>query len=112
MANKLRLESLLSVESAGSGHATTASSVCEILSVLFFDPFVGLRTSLAEPRNTACDKVVLSKGHAAPSYYAAWANIGLFPLENLKHLREFGNDLEGHPTPRLNFVDVATGSLG
>jgi transketolase len=58
------------------------------------------------------DRLVLSKGHAAPLLYAAWAETGLFPAEDLLKLRQLGSDLEGHPTPRLPFVDVATGSLG
>lgn len=52
------------------------------------------------------------QGHAAPILYAAWALAGLFPEEDLKNLRKIDSDLEGHPTPRLNFIDVATGSLG
>jgi transketolase len=55
---------------------------------------------------------VLSKGHAAPILYAVWAEAGLFPRSELLKLRQIGSDLEGHPTPRLSFVDVATGSLG
>ena len=55
---------------------------------------------------------MLSKGHAAPILYAAWAEAGLFPREELLKLRRIDTDLEGHPTPRLSFVDVATGSLG
>jgi transketolase len=55
---------------------------------------------------------VLSKGHAAPLLYAAWAEAGLFPKEELLKLRALSSDLEGHPTPRLPFVDMATGSLG
>ena len=58
------------------------------------------------------DRFILSKGHAAPLLYAAWAETGLFPVEDLLKLRQLGSDLEGHPTPRLPFVDVATGSLG
>jgi transketolase len=58
------------------------------------------------------DRFVLSKGHAAPLLYAAWAENGFVPIPELLKLRQFGNDLEGHPTPRLPFVDVATGSLG
>ena len=54
----------------------------------------------------------MSKGHAAPLLYAAWAEVGLLPRESLLELRKFSSDLEGHPTPRLPFVDVATGSLG
>jgi transketolase len=58
------------------------------------------------------DRFVLSKGHAAPLLYAAWAETGLFPISDLLKLRQLGSDLEGHPTPRLSFADVATGSLG
>jgi transketolase len=65
-----------------------------------------------DPHNPANDKFILSKGHAAPIYYAAWAEAGNFPVEDLKNLRKVDSDLEGHPTPRLSFCDVATGSLG
>lgn len=58
------------------------------------------------------DRFILSKGHAAPLLYAAWAETGLFPASELLKLRMLDHDLEGHPTPRLSFVDVATGSLG
>ena len=57
-------------------------------------------------------RFILSKGHAAPILYAAWAEAGLFPAADLMNLRKIDSDLEGHPTPRLNFIDVATGSLG
>jgi transketolase len=65
-----------------------------------------------DPHNPANDKFVLSKGHAAPIYYAAWAEAGNFPVSDLKNHRKINSDLEGHPTPRLSFCDVATGSLG
>ena len=55
---------------------------------------------------------MLSKGHAAPILYAAWAEAGAFDRAELLKLRRIDSDLEGHPTPRLPFVDVATGSLG
>src|SRR5207244_585650 len=67
------------------------------------------------PSNIHCpdnELSVLSKVHAAPILYAAWAEAGLFPREELLKLRRIDSDLEGHPTPRLSFVDVATGSLG
>lgn len=67
---------------------------------------------MANPKSASNDRFVLSKGHAAPILYAAWAEAGLFPKEDLLKLRKVDCDLEGHPTPRLNFVDVATGSLG
>lgn len=83
--------------------------MAEIMSVLFFD---AMNYDVSDPRNNANDRFVLSKGHAAPILYAAWAEAGLFPQEDLLNLRKIDSDLEGHPTPRLNFIDVATGSLG
>ena len=65
-----------------------------------------------DPKNPANDKFILSKGHAAPIYYAAWGEAGNFPMEDLKDFRKITCDFEGHPTPRLAFCDVATGSLG
>ncbi len=71
-----------------------------------------MRFDPKNPQNPDNDRFVLSKGHAAPILYAAWAHAGLFPRAELLKLRRFDSDLEGHPTPRLSFVDVATGSLG
>merc|ERR1719225_379028 len=71
-----------------------------------------MRYNLDEPRSASNDRFILSKGHAAPILYAAWAEAGLFPASELMNLRKIDSDLEGHPTPRLSFVDVATGSLG
>ncbi|CAG2110779.1 unnamed protein product [Medioppia subpectinata] len=71
-----------------------------------------MKYSVKEPKSAANDRFILSKGHAAPILYAAWARTGLFPVSDLMNLRKLNSDLEGHPTPRLNFVDVATGSLG
>merc|ERR1740128_278947 len=79
------------------------------MSVLFFKV---MRYKVSEPKAACNDRFILSKGHAAPILYAAWAEAGLFPTEDLMNLRKINSDLEGHPTPRLNFVDVATGSLG
>src|SRR5207249_10248809 len=64
------------------------------------------------PHNADSDRFILSKGHAAPILYAAWAEAGAFDPAELLKLRRIDSDLEGHPTPRLPFVDVATGSLG
>ncbi|XP_012055051.1 PREDICTED: transketolase-like protein 2 isoform X2 [Atta cephalotes] len=83
--------------------------MAEIMSVLFFHT---MRYKVSAPRDANSDRFVLSKGHAAPILYAAWAEAGLFPTSELLNLRKFDSDLEGHPTPRLNFVDVGTGSLG
>lgn len=71
-----------------------------------------MRYKVSEPRDPASDRLVLSKGHAAPALYGAWVENGLIPAAELKKLRQLGSDLEGHPTPRLSFVDVGTGSLG
>ena len=74
--------------------------------------FAEMRFDPKDPKNPESDRFVLSKGHAAPILYAAWAEAGAFDRAELMKLREIGSDLEGHPTPRLPFVDVATGSLG
>lgn len=79
------------------------------MSVLFFNT---MRYKISAPRDASADRFILSKGHAAPILYAAWAEAGLFPISDLQNLRKIDSDLEGHPTPRLNFVDVGTGSLG
>ncbi|XP_014475838.1 PREDICTED: transketolase-like protein 2 isoform X2 [Dinoponera quadriceps] len=109
LANRLRIECVRATEAAKSGHPTSCSSMAEIMSVLFFHT---MRYKVSEPRDPNNDRFVLSKGHAAPILYAAWAEAGLFPSSELLNLRKFDSDLEGHPTPRLNFVDVGTGSLG
>lgn len=108
-ANRLRIDCIRATTEAGSGHPTTCLSAAEIMSVLFFHV---MRFDPCDPRNPVNDRFVLSKGHAAPVLYAAWAEGGLFPRESLWTLRQITSDLEGHPTPRLPFVDVATGSLG
>lgn len=64
------------------------------------------------PKDVSSDRLVLSKGHAAPALYAAWVENGLISEQELMKMRSLGSDLEGHPTPRLKFIDVGTGSLG
>ena len=109
IATRLRIDSVLSTSEAGSGHPTTCCSAAEIMATLFF---AEMRYFPKDPQNDQNDRFVLSKGHAAPILYAAWAEAGYIPRQDLLTLREFTSDLEGHPTPRLPFVDVATGSLG
>jgi len=109
IAHRLRIHSIDATSASNSGHPTSCSSIADIMSVLFFDT---MKYSVKEPRHPANDRFVLSKGHAAPVLYAAWAEAGLFPVDELKKLRKIDHPLEGHPTPRLNFIDVATGSLG
>jgi len=108
-ATRLRIDSVLSTTAAGSGHPSTCCSAAEIMAALFcaemrFDP--------RDPHNADNDRFVLSKGHAAPILYAAWAEVGIISRDEVMNLRKIDSDLEGHPTPRLPWVDVATGSLG
>jgi transketolase len=101
LATKLRIHSIKMTVASKSGHPTSCSSMAEIMSVLFFkvmkykDPRV--HKFQRDPEN---DRFILSKGHAAPILYAAWAEAGLFPVEDLMNLRKIDSDLEGHPTPR------------
>src|SRR3954464_825235 len=109
IANQLRIHSINATTAAGSGHPTSCCSAADIVAALFFGH---MRYDPKNPHFHNNDRFILSKGHAAPLLYAAWAEAGLFPTEELLTLRQLGSDLEGHPTPRLSFADVATGSLG
>lgn len=109
IANKLRIHSIRSTNASNSGHPTSCCSAAEIISTLFF---YAMKYKPEKPKDVSNDRFVLSKGHAAPVLYAAWAEVGLYTAKDLLNLRKLDSDLEGHPTPRLPFVDVATGSLG
>ena len=109
IATRLRIESIRATTEAGTGHPTTCMSAAELVAALFF---AEMRYDPANPQHEHADRFVLSKGHAAPLLYAAWAEAGFVAHADLLTLRLFTSDLEGHPTPRLPFVDVATGSLG
>src|ERR1700683_653176 len=109
IANQLRIDSITATTAAGSGHPSSCCSAADIVAALFFGH---MRFDPKDPRYANNDRFILSKGHAAPLLYAAWAELGFIPREHLLTLRELSSDLEGHPTPRLPFVDVATGSLG
>src|SRR5216117_3807009 len=109
VATRLRIDSIRATSEAGSGHPMSCCSMADIMAALFF---AEMRFDPGDPHNPDADRFVLSKGHAAPILYAAWAEAGFFDRAKLLELRQIGSDLEGHPTPRLPFVDVATGSLG
>ncbi|HSR52093.1 MAG TPA: transketolase [Acidobacteriota bacterium] len=109
MANRLRRHSLETTARSKSGHPTTCMSAADLVATLFFRY---LRFDLKHPKDRRNDRFVLSKGHAAPLLWAVLAEAGAFPVEHLKTLRQIDSDLEGHPTPRNKWVDVATGSLG
>jgi transketolase len=105
----LRIDSVRATTAAGSGHPSSSASAADLVAALFFD---AMRFDPDEPRAVTSDRFVLSKGHAAPVLYAVWAEVGVLKRDDLTTLRDITSDLEGHPTPRLPFVDVATGSLG
>src|SRR5213082_1905613 len=109
VATRLRIDSIKSSSEAGSGHPTTCCSAADLAAALFF---AEMRFDPKNPRDPDSDRFILSKGHAAPLLYAMWAEAGAFDRSELLKLRRIDSDLEGHPTPRLPFVDVATGSLG
>jgi transketolase len=109
VATRLRIDAIRATTAARSGHPSSAASAADLVAALFFD---AMRIDADQPRAVTSDRFVLSKGHAAPLLYAAWAEVGSIKREELTTLRQIDSDLEGHPTPRLPFVDVATGSLG
>src|SRR5882672_8859494 len=109
VANQLRIHSIAATTAAGSGHPTSCCSAADLVAALFFGH---MRYDPKNPKYHNNDRFILSKGHAAPVLYAAWAENGFLPIAQLTTLRELSSDIEGHPTPRLPFVDVATGSLG
>ena len=109
LARRIRRYSILSTTKAGSGHPSSSISAAELITALFF---TALRYDFSDPKRLDNDRFVLSKGHAAPVLYAAWAAAGLISEEDLLSLRRLDSIYEGHPTPRIPWIDVATGSLG
>lgn len=109
IATRLRIHSVKMTTKAGSGHPTTCLSMADLLACLFFDE---MKYDPKDPDNWANDELVLSKGHAAPILWAAYAEAGIIPEKNLMNLRKITSVLEGHPTPRMKWIKSATGSLG
>lgn len=109
IATRLRIHSVKMTTKAGSGHPTTCLSMADLLACLFFDE---MKFDTKNPDNWANDELVLSKGHAAPILWAAYAEAGIIPEKSLMNLRKITSVLEGHPTPRMKWVKSATGSLG
>lgn len=108
-AKRLSILSMMSTTAAGSGHPTSCMSAAELVAGTFF---YAMKFDPKNPNSPDGDRFVLSKGHAAPVLYAAFAEAGVFPESRLMTLRQFSSELEGHPTPRIPGVDAATGSLG
>ena len=110
LARLIRYYILVSTTEAGSGHPTSSLSAADLMTCLLFGNI--FRFDTAHPGHPNNDRLVFSKGHASPLYYAQWAAAGVLSYEQLMSLRKFGSILEGHPTPAFNFVEAATGSLG
>lgn len=110
VANEVRKGIVEGVHAAKAGHPGGSLSIADILTYLYFED---MDVDPAEPKKADRDRLVLSKGHAAPALYAVLANRGFFPVEELTTLRHVGSRLQGHPnmndTPG---VDMSTGSLG
>lgn len=100
---------LASTTTAGSGHPTSCLSAADLMTVLFSDYF---KYDIANPQNSLNDRLIFSKGHAAPLLYTLFALSGAFDPKELLTLRKLGSRLEGHPTPEFPYAEVATGSLG
>jgi transketolase len=108
-AKLVRKWCLVSTTEAGSGHPTSCLSAADITTILFDRYFT---YDLDNPLNLFNDRLVFSKGHAAPLLYTLFGMAGAYPLEELKTLRKFGSVFEGHPVPKFKYSEAATGSLG
>ncbi len=110
MARKIRVHIVKSTHEAGSGHPGGSLSATDILTALYFEV---MDHRPDEPEWPKRDRLVLSKGHAAPALYGALAEAGYFPTEELMTLRKLGSRLQGHPSVKdTPGVDASTGSLG
>ncbi|MFF9632079.1 transketolase [Streptomyces fradiae] len=109
LGQQLRADAVRVSDRAGSGHPTSSMSAADIAAVLLAHH---LRYDFDRPDHPANDRLVLSKGHASPLLYALYRAAGAVDEDELLTYRTLGSRLEGHPTPRLPWVDVATGSLG
>ena len=109
LGQQFRVDSVRMSAAAKSGHPTSAMSAADLLAVLV-DGY--LRYDFDEPKSPANDRLVFSKGHASTLVYAIFRAAGVVSDEELMRYRKHGSMLEGHPTPLIPWVDVATGSLG
>ncbi len=109
LGQQLRVDSIRSSSAAGSGHPTSSMSAADIMAVLMSKYLHYDFDNPDDPRN---DHLIFSKGHASPLLYAMYKAAGAISDEEMMTFRQLGSRIEGHPTPVLPFVDVATGSLG
>src|SRR3979411_2648569 len=109
LGQQLRIDSIRCSTAAGSGHPTSSLSAADLIAVLLAGH---LRYDFGQPENPANDHLIFSKGHASPLVYSMFKAAGAISDDELMTFRKLGSRLEGHPTPILPWVDVATGSLG
>jgi transketolase len=109
LGQQLRVDAVRASAKAGSGHPTSSMSAADLAAVLLAAHF---RYDFDDPKNPANDHLIFSKGHASPLVYGLFRAAGALSEEEFMTYRQFGSRLEGHPTPVLPWVDVATGSLG
>src|SRR5258707_4891049 len=109
LARQVRADSIRCSTAAGSGPPSSSLSAADLMAVLLAGH---LRYDWSAPKTPANDHLIFSKGHASPLYYALLRAAGVVDDRELLSFRKLGSRLEGHPTPILPWVDVATGSLG
>jgi len=109
LGQQLRVDSVRSSSAAGSGHPTSSMSAADLMAVLIAKH---MRYDFDAPKDPRNDHLIFSKGHASPLMYALFKATGAITDEEMLTFRSFGSRLEGHPTPIVPWVDVATGSLG
>jgi transketolase len=110
IARLIRYYILTSTTAAGSGHPTSSLSAADLMTALFFGGI--LRFDAEHPENPNNDRIIFSKGHASPLFYALWTVAGKITEQELMTMRKFGSPLEGHPTVAFPYTEAATGSLG
>src|SRR5437588_440280 len=109
LGQQLRVDSIRCSTAAGSGHPTSSMSAADLIAVLIARY---LQYDWSKPRDANNDHLIYSKGHASPLCYAMFKAVGAITDAELMTFRKFGSRLQGHPTPIIPWVDVATGSLG
>ncbi|MDQ7787745.1 MAG: transketolase [Thermodesulfovibrionales bacterium] len=110
IAKLIRYFIISSTTTAGSGHPTSSLSATDLMTALFFGGF--FRFDPDHPEHPNNDRLIFSKGHASPLYYALWTAAGKLREGDLSSMRKFGSSLEGHPTSTFKYTEAATGSLG
>src|SRR5438477_6048904 len=109
LGQQFRVNSTRCAAAAKSGHPTSGMSAADLMAVLVANHY---RYDFADPKRAENDRLIFSKGHASTLLYAIFRAVGAISDEEMLQYRQYGSILEGHPTPRIPWVDVATGSLG